>query len=71
VRTMATMSFTGDHKIWNGESIVRLMAEVGRILESGELAAEVPTAAAEGAMETVAPAVTVQAAPASIPAPAR
>jgi pyruvate/2-oxoglutarate dehydrogenase complex dihydrolipoamide acyltransferase (E2) component len=42
VRHMATMSFAGDHKLWNGERIVRFMAEVRKILESDELLAEVP-----------------------------
>ncbi len=42
VRLMATMAYTGDHKLWNGERVVRVMGEIRRILESDELAAELP-----------------------------
>jgi pyruvate dehydrogenase E2 component (dihydrolipoamide acetyltransferase) len=51
VRLMATLTYTGDHKIWNGERVVRVMAEIRRILESDELAAELP---AEGASDAAA-----------------
>jgi pyruvate dehydrogenase E2 component (dihydrolipoamide acetyltransferase) len=37
VRLMATLSCTGDHKVWNGERVGRLLAEIRSILESGEL----------------------------------
>jgi pyruvate dehydrogenase E2 component (dihydrolipoamide acetyltransferase) len=45
VRLMATLSYTGDHKLWNGERVVKMMSEVQRILESGDLAAEVEVTA--------------------------
>jgi pyruvate dehydrogenase E2 component (dihydrolipoamide acetyltransferase) len=44
VRLMATMSYTGDHKLFDGERVVRIMSEIRGILESEELLAEVPVA---------------------------
>jgi pyruvate/2-oxoglutarate dehydrogenase complex dihydrolipoamide acyltransferase (E2) component len=46
VRLMATLICTGDHKVWDGERIARVLGEVRRILESGELLDEVPEATA-------------------------
>jgi pyruvate/2-oxoglutarate dehydrogenase complex dihydrolipoamide acyltransferase (E2) component len=42
VRLMATMSYTGDHKLFDGERVVRIMSEIRGILESDELLAEIP-----------------------------
>jgi pyruvate dehydrogenase E2 component (dihydrolipoamide acetyltransferase) len=45
VRLMATMSYTGDHKLFDGERVVRIMSEIRGILESEELLAEIPALA--------------------------
>jgi pyruvate dehydrogenase E2 component (dihydrolipoamide acetyltransferase) len=41
VRLMATLVCTGDHKVYDGERIARIMSEVQRVMESGELLDEV------------------------------
>ncbi len=52
VRLMATMSYTGDHKLWNGERIVRILSEIRGILESDQLLAEIPSSVAPPASQT-------------------
>jgi pyruvate dehydrogenase E2 component (dihydrolipoamide acetyltransferase)/2-oxoglutarate dehydrogenase E2 component (dihydrolipoamide succinyltransferase) len=47
VRLMATLCCTGDHKVWDGQRVGRLLGEIARILESDELAREVPSHQAE------------------------
>lgn len=47
VRLMATLTCTGDHKVWDGARIARVVGEIRRILESGDLLAEVPEAASD------------------------
>lgn len=42
VRLMATLSCSGDHKLWDGQRVGRFLAEIVRIFESGELLAELP-----------------------------
>jgi pyruvate dehydrogenase E2 component (dihydrolipoamide acetyltransferase) len=42
VRLMATFSCVGDHKVWSGARVGRLLGEVRMILESDALFAEVP-----------------------------
>jgi len=37
VRLMATLTCSGDHKVWDGARIARVLGEVRGILESGEL----------------------------------
>jgi pyruvate/2-oxoglutarate dehydrogenase complex dihydrolipoamide acyltransferase (E2) component len=48
VRLMATLSCTGDHKVWSGERVGRLLGEIRLILESDVLFPELPEAAVEG-----------------------
>jgi hypothetical protein len=42
VRLMATLSCSGDHKLWDGQRVGRFFTEIVRIFESGELLAELP-----------------------------
>ena len=49
VRLMATLCCTGDHKVWDGQRVGKLLGEIARILETDELAKEVPVHEAEAA----------------------
>jgi pyruvate dehydrogenase E2 component (dihydrolipoyllysine-residue acetyltransferase) len=42
VRPMTTFGLTLDHRLWTGSSASALLKELKKILESGELAAEIP-----------------------------
>src|SRR5579883_1886882 len=42
VRSMATLGIIGDHRLWNGDTAATLLNEIKKILEEGELAAEIP-----------------------------
>lgn len=42
VRPMCTIGFIADHRLWNGTMIGCFFSELKRILESGELAKEIP-----------------------------
>ena len=42
VRAMATLSCTGDHKVWDGQRVGRLLGAIAQILETEELFAELP-----------------------------
>jgi pyruvate/2-oxoglutarate dehydrogenase complex dihydrolipoamide acyltransferase (E2) component len=46
VRLMATLTCAGDHKVWDGARLGRVLGEVRGILESDELLNELPAAAA-------------------------
>lgn len=41
VRPTAMLTCTADHKVWDGQRAATFLSEVGRVLSSGELAAEV------------------------------
>jgi hypothetical protein len=49
VRLMATLCCTGDHKVWDGQRVGKLLGEIARILETDELAKEVPVHEVEAA----------------------
>jgi pyruvate dehydrogenase E2 component (dihydrolipoamide acetyltransferase) len=46
VRLMGTLTCSGDHKVWDGARLIRVLGEVKGILESGELLNELPAGAA-------------------------
>lgn len=46
VRPMVTLGMVGDHRVWNGNTATTLLNEIKKILEEGELAAELPTTVA-------------------------
>jgi pyruvate/2-oxoglutarate dehydrogenase complex dihydrolipoamide acyltransferase (E2) component len=47
VRPTVTLGFVGDHRIWNGKIAAILLHEIKKILEDGELAAELPCSEAK------------------------
>lgn len=42
IRLMTTLGFAGDHRVWNANSAAVILTEVKKILENGELKAELP-----------------------------